>query len=233
MDARPTKIGLEVKVRDKKLAHLVRMCAAEVNLRALMAEVVKEGERQLRRYSGFMQGDANTRLTREAMQLLVDGQMHLRGIEGRILDNRLFRTEKGCILWLCVDLEAEEGMARIDSTISLGFAGRVRTRQWDKAWLRFWRSRGSDFSKSSASCLTSSRKLAQRSWQSYIVRLTHVISQLTEGVSNSSIVPTAPLSADTGAGNGNLEMNSQAPAVSPANTGCVVEQTEAECTSPQ
>ncbi len=52
-------------------------------------------ERPLRRYSDFLQGDANTSLTREAMQLMVDGQVHLRGIEGRILVDRLIRTEKG------------------------------------------------------------------------------------------------------------------------------------------
>ncbi len=73
-----------------------------------------------------MRGDANASLTKEAMQLMVDGQMHLRGIEGRILVDRLIRTDKGCILWLCLDEEAEDGIARIDGTISLGFASRVK-----------------------------------------------------------------------------------------------------------
>ena len=36
------------------------------------------------------------------------------------------KTDKGRIIWLCVDPKAEEGMARIDGTINLGFAGRVR-----------------------------------------------------------------------------------------------------------
>ena len=39
--------------------------------------------------------------------------------------DRLIRTKKGCMLCLCLDQEAEEGMARIDGTISRGFAGRV------------------------------------------------------------------------------------------------------------
>ena len=42
-------------------------------------------EMPLRRYSGFMRGDANTSLTKEAMQLMVEGQVHLRGIGGRVL----------------------------------------------------------------------------------------------------------------------------------------------------
>ena len=83
-------------------------------------------ERPLRRYSGFMRGDANASLTKEAMQLMVDGQKHLRGIEGRMLVDRLIRTQQGCILWLCLDQEEEDGMARMDGTISLGFAGRVK-----------------------------------------------------------------------------------------------------------
>ncbi len=71
------------------------MCPAKVNLRALLAEEFEVLERPLRRYSGFMHGDANASLTREAMQLMVDGQVHLRGIKGRILVDRLIRTEKG------------------------------------------------------------------------------------------------------------------------------------------
>ncbi len=71
------------------------MCAAKINLRALLAEELEVLERPLRRYSNFLRGDANTSLTREAMQLMVDGQVHLRGIEGRILVDRLIRTEKG------------------------------------------------------------------------------------------------------------------------------------------
>ena len=38
LDTRPSKLGLEVKVRDFKSAHLVRMCATKVNLRDLTAE---------------------------------------------------------------------------------------------------------------------------------------------------------------------------------------------------
>ncbi len=126
LDAKPTKLGQEVRVKDSQSAHLVRVCAAKVNIRALMAEELAVLERPLRRYSGFMRGDANASLTREAMQLMVDGQRHLRVIEGRMLVDRLIRTQQGCILWLCLDHEAEDNMARIDSTISLGFVGRVK-----------------------------------------------------------------------------------------------------------
>ncbi len=41
LDAKPTKLGLEVKVRNSKSAHLVKMWAAKVNLRALTAEELK------------------------------------------------------------------------------------------------------------------------------------------------------------------------------------------------
>ncbi len=91
------------------------MCAANVNLMALTAEELEVLERPLRRYSGFIHGDANVSFTKEAMQLMVDGQVHLRGIKGRILVDRLIRSKKGCILWLC-----------LDGTISLGFVGRVK-----------------------------------------------------------------------------------------------------------
>ncbi len=81
IDTMPTKLGLEVRVRDSKSAHLVRMCPAKVNLRALPAEELGVLEMPLRRYSGFMRGDANASLTKEAMQLMVDSQMYLwRGI---------------------------------------------------------------------------------------------------------------------------------------------------------
>ncbi len=80
LDTRPMKLGLEVRVRDSKLLHLVRICAAKVSLRALTAEELEVLERPLRRYSDFMCGHANASLTKEAMQLMVDGQVHLRGI---------------------------------------------------------------------------------------------------------------------------------------------------------
>ncbi len=101
LDARPTKLGLKVRVRDSKSAHLVRMCAAKVSLRALTAEELEVLERPLRTYSGFMRGDANASLTKETMQPMVDSQIHLRDIVGKILVYRLIRTEKGCILWVC------------------------------------------------------------------------------------------------------------------------------------
>ena len=58
IEAKPTKLGLEVRVRDSESAHLVRMCAAKINLRALTTEELEVLEKPLRRYSGFMHGDA-------------------------------------------------------------------------------------------------------------------------------------------------------------------------------
>ncbi len=127
-------------------------------------------ERPLRMYSGFMRGDAKASLTKEAMQLMVDGQRHLRGIEGRMLVDRLIRTDNGCILWLCLDEEAEEGMARIDGTISLGFAGCVKFQERGEDPVRSWRNRGSGSSKSNASC-RSSRRLSSKSWRTSTARL--------------------------------------------------------------
>ncbi len=49
--------------------------------------------------------------------------MHLKDISRRILVNCLFRTEKGSSILLCVDMEAEDGMAKKDGTINYGYAG--------------------------------------------------------------------------------------------------------------
>ena len=38
LDARQTKFGLEVKVRDTKFVHLVKMCAVKVNLMGFTKE---------------------------------------------------------------------------------------------------------------------------------------------------------------------------------------------------
>ncbi len=101
------------------------MCG-NVNLWALTVEELEVLERPVRRYSGFMSGDKNANFTKEAMQLMVDGQVHLRDIAGKILVNHLIRTERGCIFWLCLHQEAEKGMALINGAINLGFAGRVK-----------------------------------------------------------------------------------------------------------
>ncbi len=233
LDARPTKLGLEVKVRDHKSAHLVRMCAAKVNLRALTEDELEVMERPLRRYSGFMHGDANANLTKEAMQLMVDGQKHLRGIEGRMLVDRLIRTTKGCILWLCLDQEAEDSMARMDGTISLGFAGRVK-------FQAAGRGPGEKLEEQRERLQQEQRKLNDQQ-EALAEKLaivnsqitTGIVSELAEGVGNSSIVPTAPASADTGAGNGNSEANSPSPAANSANAECAVERIEEECATPK
>ncbi len=60
-----------------------------------------------------------------------------------------------------------------------------------------------------------------------------IVSQLAEGVGNSSLVPTAPSTADTGEGNGNSKTNSPSTAANPASVGCVVERMEEECASPK
>ncbi len=48
------KLGLEVKTRDSKSVHLIGVCTAKANLRALTAEELEVLERPLRRHSGFM-----------------------------------------------------------------------------------------------------------------------------------------------------------------------------------
>ncbi len=58
-----------------------------------------------------------------------------------------------------------------------------------------------------------------------------IVSQLAEGVGNSLIVPTTPMSTESGTGSGNSETNSSAPAVNPARVGCAVERKEEECAS--
>ncbi len=45
-----------------------------------------------------MRGDVTRGLTREAMQLMVNGQMHLKSIERSVLVDCPIRAEKGCIL---------------------------------------------------------------------------------------------------------------------------------------
>lgn len=60
-----------------------------------------------------------------------------------------------------------------------------------------------------------------------------VITELMEGVGNSSIMTTAPTLADTGAGSGNSETTSSAPGATPANAGGVVKLMEDECATPK
>ncbi len=62
LDVRQTRLGLEIKV---KMAHRDRTCMAKVNLRVLTREELKVLERLLRRFSSFMRGDANRRITKE------------------------------------------------------------------------------------------------------------------------------------------------------------------------
>ncbi len=64
--------------------------------------------------------------SQKTLQLIVDDQKHLKDIGGRILVDRVCRTDRGCILWLCVNPDAEESTARNDGIISLGLAGRVK-----------------------------------------------------------------------------------------------------------
>ncbi len=233
LDAKPTKLGLEVRVRDSKSAHLVRMCAAKVNLRALTAEELAVLERPLRRYSGFMRGDANASLTKEATQLMVDGQKHLRGIEGRMLVDRLIRTQQGCILWLCLDQEAEDGIARIDSTINLGFAGRVKFQAAGRGPGEKLEEQRERLQQEQRKLHDQQEALAEKLAVVNSQIASGIVSQLAEGVGNSSLVPTAPSTADTGEGNGNSETNSSSPAVNLASAGCAVERMEEECATPK
>ncbi len=180
-----------------------------------------------------MRGNANASLTKEAMQLMMDGQVHLRGIGGRILVDQLIRTDKGCILWLCLDEEAEEDMARIDGTISVGFAGRVKFQAAE-------RRPGEKLEEQRERLLQEQRKLhdQQEAIREKLAAINSqinsgILSQLTEGVSNSSIATTTPVTTDTGTGSGNSDANSQAPAMNPAHAGCAVQQMEAECAIPK
>ncbi len=63
--------------------------------------------------------------------------------------------------------------------------------------------------------------------------MSDIISQLTEGAGNSSLVPTAPSKADTGEGSGNLEANSPSPAANLVSAGCVVERMEEDWGTPK
>ena len=49
LEAKPAKLVLVVKVKDTRLANLVRCCAAKVNRRAFTAEELEMMERPLRR----------------------------------------------------------------------------------------------------------------------------------------------------------------------------------------
>ncbi len=200
LDTRPMKFGLEVRVRDSKLSHLVRMCAAKVSLRALTAEELEVLERPLRRYSGFMCGHANASLTKEAMQLMVDGQVHLRGIGGRILVYRLIRTNKSCILWLSLDEEAREGMARIDGTISLGLAGHMKFQAAGRGSREKLEEQRERLQQEQRKLLDQQEALIEKLAAINGQINSGIFSQLTEGVSNSSIATTAPMTADTGMG---------------------------------
>ncbi len=229
LEASPIKLELEVKVRDSKSAHLVRRCTSKVNLMTLTAEELEVVERPLQIYSSLIRGDTNTSLTKEAMNLMVDGQMHQRGIERRILVDRLIRTEKGCILWLCLDQDAEESMARIDGTINLGFASRVRCHAAGLGPCKKLEEQREHFHQEQHKLHEQHKAIEEKLTVINSQFTSGIASQQAEGVANSLIVPTASTSADNRMGHSNSETTSSAPDVHLANPGCAVEQMEEEC----
>ena len=121
-----TRLGLEVISKDARSSALVKKCAAKVNLVALTAEELEEQERPLRKYSGFMRGDANANLTKDALQALVNYQIKTKRMEGRLRVDKLVRTDTGCIIWLAADRRAEESLGQVGGILTIGFAGRVK-----------------------------------------------------------------------------------------------------------
>ena len=124
--------------------------------------------------------------------MMVDGQKHLTGIEGRILVDQVVRTDKGCILWLCMDPDAEEGMARKDRTISLGFAGHFK---FPIAGL----GPGEKLEQQKERLQQEQQRLRDQQ-EALVEKLmvlnsqinSGIINELAEGVDNSPIVPTNP-----------------------------------------
>ncbi len=141
---------------------------------------------------------------------------------------------KGCFLWLCLDREAEDGMARMDGTINLGFVGRIK-------FQAAGRGPGENLEEQRERLQQVRRKLQDQedALLEYLAAINShinsgILSQLTEeGFDNSSIATTAPMTADTGMGSSNSEANSQAPSMNPANPWCAVEQMEVECATPK
>ncbi len=124
-------------------------------------------------------------------------------------------------------------MARIDGTINLGFAGRVRFQAAGHGAREKLEEQQERLQQEQRKLQDQQEALAEKLAVVHSQINAGIISQLAEGVSNSSIVPTTPATADTGARNGNSEANSQAPAVNPADAGCAVEQMEEECATPK
>ncbi len=120
-------------------------------------------------------------------------------------------------------------MARIYSTISLGFAGRLRFQAAGCVPGKMLEEQRERLQEEERKLHDQQEALAEKLAVINSQITSGIVSQLAEDVGNSSIVPTAPASADTGTGSGNSETNSSAPAANPADAGCAVEQMEAEC----
>ncbi len=143
---------------------------------ALTAEELEVLERPLKKYSGFMCGDTNANLTNEATQLMHgERSQALEGFGREDSGRPPHKNGEGLHLYLCMDPEAddpeaeERSMARIDSTINLGFAGRVRFQAAGRSQARSFMSSRSHLCKRRVVCRTS-RRLSRRSWQSSKIR---------------------------------------------------------------
>ena len=124
-----------------------------------------------------------------------------RDIGGRILVDRLIRSEKVCILLLCVAEKAEDGMARIDGTICLGFPGCVKIQVAGHGPGKKLEEQRERLQQEQRKTQDQQEALAEKLAVVHSQINLGIISQLAEGVYNSSIVPNAPTTADTGVGN--------------------------------
>ena len=213
-EVRATTLGLEVTTQDAKSASIVRKLAAKENLRALTDEEVAEAEKPRHKYSGFMRGEANANLTVEAIQLLVDAQKVIKGIDGTLLVNRVARTDTGCIVWMLLDAEAVNSMATLDYTLNLGFSGQVKLNATANK-------EGGDNLEGRKKALIQEKSLLDKRQKQIDESLSAVVTELNsrqfrlaEGMAalgaapNSSTQSTCATPADTGdAGNSEAKMD--------------------------
>ncbi len=120
-------------------------------------------------------------------------------------------------------------MARMDGTISLGFASRVKLQASGQGLGEKLEEQRERLQQEQRKLHDQQEALAEKLAVVNSQITSGIVSQLAEGVGNSSLVPTAPSTADTGKGNGNSDTNSSSPAANLANAGCAVERMEEEC----
>ena len=99
-------------------------------------------------------------------------------------------------------------MARIDCTISLGFAGRVRFQAAGRGTGEKLKEQRERLQQEQCKLHDQQEALGEKLAVINSQITSTIVSQLSEGVGNSLIESTAPASTDTGTGSGNSEMNS-------------------------